>query len=113
MPAYTRDRKMVCIFPEASKSGARYATLGFEGAVHLDEGDLWPTSFALIRIGPDEERRIEDLLRRAVGGAFLVEPVPGEKAPPPHDHGYHPVPGSTGPDDPATESRRDDTTRVP
>jgi Domain of unknown function (DU1801). len=67
MPAYTRDGKVVCFFQAASKFGARYATLGFEGASRLDEGEMWPTAFALLSIGPAEEERIVELLRRAVG----------------------------------------------
>ena len=67
MPAYTRDGKVVCFFQAASKFGARYATFGFEGAAHLDEGDMWATTFALTHIGPAEEERIVELLRRAVG----------------------------------------------
>lgn len=67
MPAYTRDGKVVCFFQAASKFGARYATFGFEGAAHLDEGDMWATSFALLHIGPAEEERIVELLERAVG----------------------------------------------
>ncbi|MGO3796278.1 MAG: iron chaperone [Pauljensenia sp.] len=67
MPAYTRDGKVLCFFQAAAKFGARYATLGFEGTAHLDEGDMWPTTFALLSIGPAEEERIVELLRRAVG----------------------------------------------
>lgn len=67
MPAYTRDGKVVCFFQAALKFGARYATFGFEGAAHLDEGDMWATSFALLHIGPAEEERIVELLERAVG----------------------------------------------
>ena len=66
MPAYTRDGKVVCYFQAAAKFKARYATLGFDEAAHLDEGDMWVTSFALLRIGPAEEQRIVELLRRAV-----------------------------------------------
>lgn len=66
MPAYTRDGKVVCFFQAAAKFKARYATFGFEGTADLDEGDMWATSFALLRIGPAEEHRIVELLRRAV-----------------------------------------------
>lgn len=67
MPAYTREGKVVCFFQAASKFGARYPIFGFEGAAHLDDGAMWPTVFALLSIGPAEEERIVELLRRAVG----------------------------------------------
>ena len=66
MPAYTRDGKVVCYFQAAAMFKARYATLGFDEAAHLDEGNMWVTSFALRRIGPAEEQRIVELLHRAV-----------------------------------------------
>ncbi|MBX5450473.1 iron chaperone [Thermogemmatispora sp.] len=67
MPAYARDGKIVCFFQPAQKFKTRYATLGFNDAAHLDEGQMWPTAYALTALGPTEEERIRELLRRAVG----------------------------------------------
>ncbi|MGE0227065.1 MAG: iron chaperone [Dehalococcoidia bacterium] len=66
MPAYTRDGQVVCFFQSAAKFAARYATLGFNDAARLDDGGMWPTSFALKALTPAEESRIEALVRRAV-----------------------------------------------
>lgn len=66
MPAYARDGKIVCFFQSAAKFGARYATFGFQDTAHLDEGNLWPTSFALIALTAAEEARIVALVKRAV-----------------------------------------------
>ncbi|MEZ4554151.1 MAG: DUF1801 domain-containing protein [Dehalococcoidia bacterium] len=65
MPAYTRDGQVVCFFQSAAKFGARYATLGFNDAARLDEGGMWPTSYALKTLTPVEAARIEALVRRA------------------------------------------------
>jgi uncharacterized protein YdhG (YjbR/CyaY superfamily) len=67
MPAYAKDGKVVCFFQSASKFNSRYATLGFSDAAHLDEGALWPTSFALRELTPAEEKRIAVLVKKAVG----------------------------------------------
>lgn len=67
MPAYARDGKVVCFFQSAAKFGARYATLGFNDTAHLDEGNMWPTAFALKALTPAEEARIIALVKRAVG----------------------------------------------
>jgi uncharacterized protein YdhG (YjbR/CyaY superfamily) len=66
MPAYARGGKVVCFFQNAEKFKSRYSTLGFSDQATLDEGDLWPTSFALTRWTADAEARIAELLRRAV-----------------------------------------------
>lgn len=67
-PAYTdADGKVVVFFKAASKFTTRYATLGFEEAAQLDDGDLWVTSFALIALTPDTEKTIADHIRRAAG----------------------------------------------
>ena len=66
MPAYARDGKVVCFFQSGAKFGARYATFGFQGTAHLDEGNLWPTSFALIELTAAEEARIAALVKKAV-----------------------------------------------
>jgi|SRR5687768_1493452 uncharacterized protein YdhG (YjbR/CyaY superfamily) len=66
MPAYAKDGKIVCFFESAEKFGARYATLGFNDAANLDEGAMWPTSFALKELTATEEAKIGALVKRAV-----------------------------------------------
>jgi uncharacterized protein YdhG (YjbR/CyaY superfamily) len=65
MPAYARDGKVVCFFQCAQKFNARYATLGFNDTANLDEGVMWPTSFALKELTPAEEERISELVKKA------------------------------------------------
>jgi uncharacterized protein YdhG (YjbR/CyaY superfamily) len=67
MPAYAKDGKVVCFFQSAQKFNARYATLGFSDEANLDEGAMWPTSFALKELGAAEEAKIGALVKRAVG----------------------------------------------
>ena len=67
MPAYARDGKVVCFFQGAAKFEARYATLGFNDAANLDDGVMWPVSFALVELTEAEEARITELVKRAVG----------------------------------------------
>jgi uncharacterized protein YdhG (YjbR/CyaY superfamily) len=66
MPAYAKDGKVLCFFQPASKFKARYATLGFDEAANLDEGNMWPTSWALTELTPDDEKRIAELVKKAV-----------------------------------------------
>ena len=66
MPAYARDGKVVCFFKSAAKFKSRYATLGFEEAANLDDGAMWPTSFALKDLTDAEEARIVGLVKKAV-----------------------------------------------
>lgn len=66
MPAYARDGKIVCFFQSAHKFNARYATFGFNDTANLDEGTMWPTSFALKELTTDDEARIAALVRQAV-----------------------------------------------
>jgi uncharacterized protein YdhG (YjbR/CyaY superfamily) len=67
MPAYaSEDGKVVCFFTPASKFKERYATLGFNATANLDEGAMWPTSFALTELTPDVEARIGALVKKAV-----------------------------------------------
>ena len=67
MPAYAnKDGKVVCFFQSAQKFDARYATLGFSDQANLDEGAMWPTSFALKELGAAEEAKIGALVKRAV-----------------------------------------------
>lgn len=65
MPAYARDGKVVCFFQAAAKFGARYATLGFNDPANLDEGTMWPTSFAITGLADAEVKKIGELVRRA------------------------------------------------
>ncbi|MFJ9718384.1 iron chaperone [Streptomyces sp. NPDC101213] len=67
MPAYARDGKVVCFFQSAQKFKSRYATIGFSDQAHLDEGALWPTSYALTALTPATEARIVALVERAAG----------------------------------------------
>ncbi|MFF0531730.1 iron chaperone [Nocardia amikacinitolerans] len=66
MPAYAKDGKVVCFFQSAEKFKARYATLGFNDSANLDDGTLWPTAFALTKLTADDEKKIGELVRRAV-----------------------------------------------
>jgi uncharacterized protein YdhG (YjbR/CyaY superfamily) len=67
MPAYAKDGKVICFFQNAGKFKARYSTLGFSDKAQLDDGTMWPSSFALTKLGPAEEKRITALVRQAVG----------------------------------------------
>ena len=66
MPAYARDGKVVCFFKSAEKFKSRYATLGFGDAANLDDGAMWPTSFALKKLTDAEEKKIVALVKKAV-----------------------------------------------
>jgi uncharacterized protein YdhG (YjbR/CyaY superfamily) len=66
MPAYAKDGKVVCFFTPASKFKERYATFGFNAEANLDEGNMWPTSFALKKLTAADEARIAALVKRAV-----------------------------------------------
>ena len=66
MPAYARDGKVICFFQSAQKFKARYATFGFSDQANLDDGAMWPTSFALKELTTAEEARIGALLKKAV-----------------------------------------------
>lgn len=67
MPAYAKDGKVVCFFQSGQKFKTRYATFGFSDSAKLDEGEMWPTAFALKKLGDAEEKRIVALIRKAVG----------------------------------------------
>jgi uncharacterized protein YdhG (YjbR/CyaY superfamily) len=70
MPAYAdKDGKIVCFFQSAKKFSTRYATLGFSDKANLDEGAMWPTSFALKELTATEEAKIGQLVKRAVSQA--------------------------------------------
>ena len=66
MPAYAKDGKVVCFFQSADKFKARYATLGFNDAANLDDGAMWPTSFALKELTAADEATIAALVKKAV-----------------------------------------------
>jgi uncharacterized protein YdhG (YjbR/CyaY superfamily) len=66
MPAWAREGKVVCFFTPASKFKERYATFGFNAAANLDEGNMWPTSFALKELTAAEEATIAALVKKAV-----------------------------------------------
>lgn len=66
MPAYAKDGKVLCFFTPASKFKERYATFGFNANANLDEGTMWPTSFALTKLTAADEKRIGALLKKAV-----------------------------------------------
>jgi uncharacterized protein YdhG (YjbR/CyaY superfamily) len=66
MPAFAKEGKVVCYFTPASKFKERYATFGFNAAANLDDGTMWPTSFALTKLTAADEARIRTLVKQAV-----------------------------------------------
>jgi uncharacterized protein YdhG (YjbR/CyaY superfamily) len=66
MPAYAKEGKVVCYFTPASKFKERYATLGFNADANLDDGSMWPTSFALTKLTAATEKEIGSLVKKAV-----------------------------------------------
>jgi uncharacterized protein YdhG (YjbR/CyaY superfamily) len=66
MPAYAKDGKVVCFFQSAQKFNSRYATFGFSDEANIDEGAMWPTSFALKELTATDEARIGALVKKAV-----------------------------------------------
>ena len=67
MPAYAKNGKLVCFFKSADKFKSRYATFGFEEAAQLDEGSMWPTSYALTEITDADAAKIRELVKKAAG----------------------------------------------
>jgi len=65
MPAYAKDGDVVCFFTPADKFKSRYATFGFNDSANLDDGTMWPTSFALTKLTPADEARIGALVKKA------------------------------------------------
>lgn len=65
MPAYAKNDSVVCFFQSAQKFKTRYATLGFSDKAHLDDGQMWPTAFALKELGAAEEAKIAALVKKA------------------------------------------------
>jgi hypothetical protein len=66
MPAYAKDGKIVCFFQSAAKFQSRYATFGFSDEARLDDGALWPTSYALTELTPAGEAALAALVKKAV-----------------------------------------------
>ncbi|MGW7069791.1 iron chaperone [Streptomyces sp. NPDC054855] len=66
MPSYAKDGKVVCFFQSAQKFSARYATFGFSDKANLDDGAMWPTSYALTELTADDEARLAALVRKAM-----------------------------------------------
>jgi uncharacterized protein YdhG (YjbR/CyaY superfamily) len=66
MPAYSKDGKTICFFQPASKFKVRYSTFGFQPEANVDDGDIFPVAFAVMKLTPDVEARIVDLVKRAV-----------------------------------------------
>ena len=66
MPAYARNGNVICFFQSAQRFKTRYGTLGFSDKANLDEGNMWPTAFALQELTPAEEARIISLVKKAV-----------------------------------------------
>jgi len=67
MPAYAKDGKIVCFFKGKYKFNARYATFGFSDEARLDQGSMWPDSYALTKLSAADEARIAALVKQAVG----------------------------------------------
>ncbi len=67
MPAYAKDGKVLLFLQPSSKFKARYSTLGFNDVAALDEGAMWPNSYAITTLRPEDEQRIAELIVRAVG----------------------------------------------
>jgi uncharacterized protein YdhG (YjbR/CyaY superfamily) len=66
MPAYAKDGKVVCFFQAADKFKARYATFGFNDDANLDDGTMWPTSWALTKLTAADEKKIGELVKKSV-----------------------------------------------
>jgi uncharacterized protein YdhG (YjbR/CyaY superfamily) len=66
MPAYAKDDKVVCFFQSAQKFKTRYATFGFNDKANLDDGSMWPTSYAVTKLTKADEKKIGDLVKQAV-----------------------------------------------
>lgn len=66
MPAYAKDGKVVVFFKPASKFGVRYAEVGFNEWANLDDGDMWPTAYAVTAMNPAIDKKLTELVKRAV-----------------------------------------------
>jgi uncharacterized protein YdhG (YjbR/CyaY superfamily) len=66
MPAYAKDGNVICFFQPSQKFKTRYAALGFSDKANLDDGNMWPSSFAVVKLGAAEEARVAALVKKAV-----------------------------------------------
>ncbi len=66
MPAYSKNDKVICFFKDAGKFKERYSTFGFNDNANLDDGSMWPTSYALPKLTKADEKKIGDLVKQAV-----------------------------------------------
>jgi len=66
MPAYAKDGKTICFFQPASKFKVRYSTFGFQPEARIDDGEFFPTSFAVLELTPAAEKRLVELVKKAV-----------------------------------------------
>ena len=67
MPAYAKDGKVICFYKPASKFKVRYSTFEFQPDARLDDGEMWPVSFAVTELTPASEKRIAELVKKAIG----------------------------------------------
>ena len=67
MPAYAKDGKVICFYKPASKFKVRYSTFEFQPDARLDDGEMWPVSFAVTDLNPRSEARIAELVKKAIG----------------------------------------------
>jgi len=66
MPAYSKDDKVICFFKDAGKFKERYSTFGFNDKANLDDGSMWPTSYAVTKLTKADEKKIGDLVKQAL-----------------------------------------------
>jgi uncharacterized protein YdhG (YjbR/CyaY superfamily) len=66
MPSYARDGKIVCFYQSAEKFGTRYGTFGFNDSATIDDGNTWPTAYAVVKLGEAEEKKFAALVKKAV-----------------------------------------------
>jgi uncharacterized protein YdhG (YjbR/CyaY superfamily) len=66
MPAYSKDDKVICFFKDAGKFKERYSTFGFNDKANLDDGSMWPTSYAVTKLTKTDEKKIGDLVKQAL-----------------------------------------------
>lgn len=66
MPAYSKEDKVICFFQNSGKFKTRYSTLGFSDKANLDDGAMWPTVYAITKLGPNEEAKIVALVKKAL-----------------------------------------------
>ena len=66
MPAYSKEDKVICFFQNSGKFKTRYSTLGFSDKANLDDGAMWPTAYAITKLGPNEEAKIVALVKKAL-----------------------------------------------